>query len=186
MDLTRKELNGNADFLGDSLFQLRTNPFGDRDGDIPLGLHDLPRRSTEAHLYRLSHPLADCIVNEAKKCELLTAEIYLELAAHEAKVTIVEPLRGQSGWLSLSCFTVEALDHSGDHLLLAAVTDMDKQSTRKQRPIVNASDLQSVQGRNAARSVAVCSMRKLFFFAGSLAEANNSPFRKDRETRLFR
>lgn len=124
MDLTRHELEGKADFLGDSSFQLRTNPFTDRDGDIPLGLYELPRRSGEAHLYRLNHPLAECIINEAKKRELTAAEIHLDLAAHEGKVTILEPLRGRSGWLSLSCFTVESLDQAEDHLLLAAVTDM--------------------------------------------------------------
>ncbi len=124
MDLTRHELEGKADFVDDSSFQLRTNPFADRNGDIPLGLYELPRRSGEAHLYRLNHPLAECIINEAKQRELPTAEIHLDLAAYAGKISILEPLRGNSGWLSLSCFTVESLDQSEDYLLFAAVTDM--------------------------------------------------------------
>jgi adenine-specific DNA-methyltransferase len=124
MDLTRHELEGKADFVDDSSFQLKANPFADRNGDIPLGLYELPRRSGEAHLYRLNHPLAERIINEAKQRELPTAEIHLDLAAYEGKISILEPMRGNSGWLSLSCFTVESLDQSEDYLLFAAVTDM--------------------------------------------------------------
>jgi adenine-specific DNA-methyltransferase len=124
MDLTRHELNGKADFIGDSSFELRTNPFADQNGEIPLGLYELPRRSGEAHLYRLNHPLAERIINEARKRELPTAEIHFDHAAHEGKVTILQPLLGHSGWLSVSCFTVESLDQAEDHLLFAAVTDM--------------------------------------------------------------
>lgn len=124
MDLTRHELNGKADFVSDSSFELKTNPFADTNGDIPLGLYELPRRSGDAHLYRLNHPLAERLIDEAKKRELPTAEIHFDHAAHEGKVTILEPLLGHSGWLSVSCFTVESLDQAEDHLLFAAVTDM--------------------------------------------------------------
>jgi adenine-specific DNA-methyltransferase len=55
MQLTRHELAGHAEFTGDSAFRLNSLPF---PGDIPLGLYELPRRSGEAHLYRLNHPLA--------------------------------------------------------------------------------------------------------------------------------
>jgi adenine-specific DNA-methyltransferase len=124
MKLTEHELDGNADFFDGSSFQLKGNPFPERDGDIPDGLYELPRRSGEAHLYRLNHPLAEAIIHQAKNRELPTVEIRFEYAAHEGKVSILEPLRGHSGWLSLSCFTVESLDQAEDHLLLAALSDM--------------------------------------------------------------
>jgi ERCC4-related helicase len=127
MKLTEHELNGNADFFDGSSFQLKTNPFPERDGDVPPGLYELPRRSGEAHLYRLNHPLAEAIIYQAKNRELPTVEIRFEYAAHEGKVSILEPLRGHSGWLSLSCFTVESLDQAEDHLLFAALTDMGQE-----------------------------------------------------------
>ncbi len=66
MQLTRYELNGNAEFLdGQEAFRLSANPFPSA-GDIPLGLYELPRRSGEAHLYRLGHPLAAEIVRGRK------------------------------------------------------------------------------------------------------------------------
>lgn len=124
MKLTEHELADNADFHDGSSFQLNSNPFAHRNGDVPLGLYELPRRSGEAHLYRLNHPLAEAIIAQAKNRSLSTAEIHFEYATHEGKVSIVEPLRGHSGWLSLSCFTVESLDQAEDYLLFAAVTDM--------------------------------------------------------------
>jgi adenine-specific DNA-methyltransferase len=54
MDLTHHELRDHIKVLdGVSSFPLTSCPFGH---DIPLGLYELPRRSGEAYLYRLSHP----------------------------------------------------------------------------------------------------------------------------------
>lgn len=38
-------------------------------------------------------------------------------------VSALEPLLGQSGWLTVSQFTVESLDQAEDHLIISAVTD---------------------------------------------------------------
>jgi adenine-specific DNA-methyltransferase len=120
MQLTRHELNGNAEFLSDSSFRLKANPYGD---NIPLGLYELPRRSGEAHLYRASHPLAERVLRQAKSRELPRAEIEFAYSDHEGKVTAIEPLTGQCGYLSMSRFTVEALDQAEDYLIVAAITD---------------------------------------------------------------
>ena len=120
MQLTRHELNGNAAFQDDYSFVLKTCPF---PGDIPLGLYELPRRSGEAHLYRLNHPLAEALLVEAKRRELPPAEIHFDYRQHEGKVTPLESHIGQSGWLTLSLFSVESLDQAEDHLIIAAETD---------------------------------------------------------------
>ncbi len=123
MALTRHELNGDAEFINESSFNLTANPFPEYEGEIPTGLYELPRRSGEAHLYRLNHPLAGCVINNAKKRELPHVEIHFDYSKHLGLVTVLEPLLGLSGWLSLTCFTVESLDYAEDHLLFAAVTD---------------------------------------------------------------
>ena len=120
MQLTRHELNGNASFRDDYSFVLKSCPF---PGDIPLGLYELPRRSGEAHLYRLNHPLAEALLAQAKACELPSAEIHFDYGQHDGKVTQLEPLIGKSGWLTLSLFSVESLDQTEDHLIFAAATD---------------------------------------------------------------
>lgn len=123
MQLTRYELGGHAEFLTDSSFQLKSCPFS---GDIPLGLYELPRRSGEAHLYRLAHPLAEQVLAQAKKRVLEPAELSFEYSRHDGKVSLIEPLIGKSGVLSISLFTVEALDQAEDYLICTGVTDQDE------------------------------------------------------------
>lgn len=123
MQLTRHELNGQAEFLGDASFRLKALPFAQPTPAIPLGLYELPRRSGEAHLYRLNHPLAEALVAQAKARDLPAAEIQFDYGRHDGKVTLLEPLVGKSGWLTLSLFSVESLDQAEDHLIFSAITD---------------------------------------------------------------
>ena len=120
MQLTRHELAGCAEFLGDSAFRLNSHPFGD---GIALGLYELPRRSGEAHLYRMTHPLAEAVIARAKVRDLPPAEIQLTYADHEGKITLLESHIGKSGWLALHQVAIESLDQAEDHLIFAAVTD---------------------------------------------------------------
>jgi len=123
MQLTRHELNGQAEFLGDAAFRLTAQPFPQHAAAIPLGLYELPRRSGEAHVYRLNHPFAEALVAQAKNRDLPPAEIQFDYGRHEGKVTALEPLMGKTGWLALSLFSVESLDQAEDHLIFSAITD---------------------------------------------------------------
>jgi adenine-specific DNA-methyltransferase len=123
MQLTRHELDGQAEFLDDASFRLAANPFPQQADAIPLGLYELPRRSGEAHLYRLNHPLAETIVAQARGRELPPAEIQLDYGQHDGKVTTLEPFIGKTGWLALSQLSVESLDQAEDHLIFSAITD---------------------------------------------------------------
>lgn len=128
MSLTRHELGEDAEFLSDSSFRLTRCPFPEVAADIPVGLYELPRRSGDAHFYRLNHPLAETVIRQAINRELPSATVPSETVRfaydeHEGKVTILESLIGKSGRLVLSRYTVEALDQSEDHLIFSAVTD---------------------------------------------------------------
>jgi len=135
MQLTRYELREAATFIDDSAFQLHHCPFPGKESAIPEGRYELPRRSGEAHLYRLAHPLAEAVVNHAKETATPLAAIHFSYEDHDGKISTVESLRGQSGWLSLSRFTVEALDQVEDHLVLSAITDagqiLDEETARR-------------------------------------------------------
>jgi adenine-specific DNA-methyltransferase len=132
MRLSRHELREHAEFLNDSSFRLRQSPFS---GEIPLGLYELPRRSGDAHTYRLNHPLAEAVIAQAKRRELPSAELRFNHDAHDGRISILKPLRGQSGYLSLSQLTIESLDQAEDHLIFAAVTDkgetLDEETVRR-------------------------------------------------------
>jgi adenine-specific DNA-methyltransferase len=120
MQLTMHELRGRAEFLNDSSFRLNSCEFG---GNIPLGLYELPRRTGEAHLYRLNHPLAEAILTQAKNHELSLQEIQFGYADYDGKISALKTFLGKSGWLTLTSYTVEALDQSEDHLIFAAISD---------------------------------------------------------------
>jgi adenine-specific DNA-methyltransferase len=129
MQLTRHELNSHAEFRDDSSFVLKAVPESLRllrlfaADSIPLGLYELPRRSGEAHLYRLAHPLAEAVITQAKNRDLATAEVHFDYGAHDGKVTLLKPLIGKAGWLKVSLFTVESLDQAEDNLIFAASSD---------------------------------------------------------------
>jgi len=123
MELTRYELGDSAEFLdGRSAFHLKSCPF---PGNIPLGLYELPRRSGEAHLYRLAHPLAQHVLTQAKSRALPPAEIVFDYTHYRPTVSVLEPLVGQSGALLLSLLTVQLLDQAEDYLIVAAMTEGD-------------------------------------------------------------
>jgi len=126
MQLTRHELNSHAEFQGDSSFNLTSQPFPGLANQIPLGLYELPRRSGEAHLYRLNHPLAEALLTQAMGRELPPAEIRFDYGQHDGKVSILESYIGQSGWLTTTLFTVESLDQAEDHIIVTAVTDQGR------------------------------------------------------------
>jgi len=121
--LTRHELNGHAEFKGEGSFSLLRAPFPEVEDKTPIGLYELPRRSGDAHTYRIGHPLADAVIRAARERRLTPAEIAFGYEAHEGRISILEPLIGQSGWLTASRFTIESLDQSEDYLILAAHTD---------------------------------------------------------------
>ncbi len=123
MQLTRHALNGNAVFQDHASFRLTGQPFPAQADSIPLGLYELPRRSGEAHLYRLNHPLAEALLAQTKARALPPAHIHFSYRDRQGKVSLLEPLIGKSGWLSLSVFSVESLDQAEDHLIFAAITD---------------------------------------------------------------
>ncbi len=122
MELARHELAGCAEFAQDTAFRLTANPFSGQH--FPLGPYEL-RGTGDAHLFRLSHPLAEAMLDRAKARDLPPAEVLFDYTGYEGKVTILHPLVGQSGWLELSILTVAALDQTEDHLIWSAVTDAD-------------------------------------------------------------
>lgn len=120
MRLSHYELRGHAEFLSDHSFHLHTSPNG---CGVPLGLYELPRRSRDAHTYRLNHPLAEAVIGQAKARDLPVAEVRFDYDSYAGKISALHSLRGQSGYLCVSQLSVESLDQAVDYLIFAAVTD---------------------------------------------------------------
>lgn len=136
MRLTQHELAGLADFVDDSSFQLKALPSAaTTSSEIPMGLYELPRRSGEAYTYRLGHPLADVVIQQAKTRTLPDATLRFSLDDHQGKVSVLQALRGKSGHLLVAQLTVETLEQAEDHLIYVAVTDsgetLDQETTQR-------------------------------------------------------
>ncbi|MGE5481424.1 MAG: SNF2-related protein [Bacteroidota bacterium] len=128
--LTRHVLADRARFNEPALaFELERPP---RD-DIPRGRYHLISKSQPhefdgrveelSHfLYRPSHPLGEYVIEEAKRTETPAAEIHFDITNHPVRLSVVEALRGQSGYLTLTRLTVDSYDRE-EYLLFSGFVD---------------------------------------------------------------
>ncbi|MBI5815434.1 MAG: DEAD/DEAH box helicase family protein [Nitrospinae bacterium] len=136
--LTRHLLSDYAQFDSHGYsFTLHTNPF---PGE---GIHPGPYRMgkgiEDVNTYRIGHPLAQRVLERGKALNPEPAEVVFDYGSYDGKISILEPLVGQSGWLNLSLVTFEALDQAEDHLLFSGVTDagmaLDQEQARRMMSI---------------------------------------------------
>ena len=69
------------------------------------------------------HPLAQALIQQARQRTLPTARVQFSYDDYGTMLATLQPLRGQTGWLSLSVLSIDALGVQEDYLLLAGVTD---------------------------------------------------------------
>ena len=119
LDLTRTELNGHAEF------DPALPRFHYSGPDVRKGWYNLDWKQAEArgeHFYRQDHALAVQLIEWAISRNLPPAGVTLDYSGYGSKISILESLVGQSGWLELSKLTVEALN-TDEFLIFAAQTD---------------------------------------------------------------
>jgi len=125
MRFTHAALNGHAEFDEDDTgFNLKTLPAclpADVESIIPLGRYELPRRSEEAHIYRLAHPLAQSLIEQAQQQILQPSKLVFDYDAYGSKVSVIEEMRGRSGVLLVQKLRVRSLGASEEHMLTAAI-----------------------------------------------------------------
>jgi hypothetical protein len=124
--LTRFMLDDRARFDDEALaFDLLRPP---RD-DIAAGRYHLiskshPRNDEDGaeergrFLYRLSHPLGEHVVGEAKALPTPPARVVFDVTHHPARVHMVEALRGSSGYLTLTRLAIESYERE-EYLLFS-------------------------------------------------------------------
>lgn len=141
--LTATELAGQAELdLTNHRFTLERIPEGLEGTAAPLGHYRLhpPQDRERAEepspdfLYRPGHALAEGLVTRAKSRMLQPRELTLDYSRRGARVSLVEQLRGQSGWLRIEQLTVTSLD-TEETVLATAVTDdgvvLDRETCEK-------------------------------------------------------
>ena len=73
-------------------------------------------------LYRLSHPLGEWVLDAGKSCPAPVAHVRFDVTRYPLKLSMVETLKGQSGWLALQHVTIDSFDRE-ESLLFSAFTE---------------------------------------------------------------
>ena len=120
--VTSYALDGRARFDEQSYaFSLSRPPTG-----IATGRYQLIRGAAQpdmlAHAYRLSHPLGEWSIEASLNAATPVATLKLDYVKHGARVSVIERLRGMSGWLTLARLEVAAFETT-EALLFSGLTD---------------------------------------------------------------
>jgi ERCC4-related helicase len=119
--LTRFYLQPYAKFEdGANGFTLVRNPFPEEP--IHPGPYRGGKNVEDANLYRLGHPLAQKIIECCKSLSLGPKKLAFDYAQSGKKISILEPLIGKTGSLSVTGLTVSALE-TEDHMLFGGICD---------------------------------------------------------------
>lgn len=180
---TRYALDGRALFDEQSYaFSLSTPPTG-----IATGRYQLIRGAAQpdmlAHAYRLSHPLGEWSLESSLNAPTPVASLQFDYDKHGARVSIIEQLRGKSGWLTLARLEVTAFETT-EALLFSGLTDdgqtLDQEICEKlmaipaaDKPIPISSSVPDVLLANSQRTVAAT--------IATLLEANQRLFNEERD-----
>ncbi|WP_413162348.1 SNF2-related protein [Aeromonas salmonicida] len=128
--VTRYALHDRAQFDQQAYAFSLANPPQSEGVTIPAGRYQLIRgRIGEqsqpdmlAHAYRLSHPLGEWSIDTALKAPTPRATLTFDYSQHGTRISVLEKLRGQSGWLTLVRLEVTAFETS-ETLLFTGCTD---------------------------------------------------------------
>lgn len=120
-NLARFFLYKDAVFSNDEYsFFLKRNPLPGQS--IHPGPYRIGKNIEDANVFRIGHPLAQHIIEKCKNEKLPITEIIFDYGGSLKKISILEPLVGQAGWLSVTVLTIVSLE-TEDHFVLCGVSD---------------------------------------------------------------
>lgn len=124
--ITRYYLEPYANFVTDEYsFTLLENPFAGEN--IHPGPYRLGRNIEDVNIYRVGHPLAQCIIERYKSFYAETdpdnqSGLIFNYSDTPTKISILESLVGKSGCLSVINLTIHSFE-TEDYVILSGVCD---------------------------------------------------------------
>ena len=118
---TKVVLAGRADFDDENLtFRLRDPPTPEfKAGDYKLISKKLKQDDINGDfLYRLSHPLGEYVLEQAKGIQADAAIVSFNVSQHPSKISVLQPLKGKKGWLTVRKMTITAFEEE-EHILFS-------------------------------------------------------------------
>ncbi len=133
--LTRFELSARASFRDEDLsFELRESPISAARPGRYLMISKGRANVSGEFLYRLSHPLGEHVVEQGRGHPCPVALVTFDITGHPTKVSLVEALKGRSGWLHLQHLRIDSFERE-EFLLFSAFddggTDLDQETCLK-------------------------------------------------------
>jgi hypothetical protein len=134
-------------------------------------------------LYRLSHPLGEHVIAEAKAGPTPAAHVSFDLSGHPTRVGAVEGLRGRSGHLTLARLTIESYERE-EYLLFSGHDDsgapLDQETMEKLFGLSGTATSWAIPDRTTARLTEDAERHARATISRSL-ERNNAYFQAARE-----
>jgi len=91
-----------------------------------LGTYHLVTKNKEVQnsefLYRLSHPLGEHVIQIGKDLICPVSTVVFDITNNPTKISVIESLKGRSGWLTLSKLKISSFE-SEEYLLFSAIDD---------------------------------------------------------------
>ncbi|SHG97941.1 Helicase conserved C-terminal domain-containing protein [Hydrocarboniphaga daqingensis] len=121
--LTRHVLASLAQFNDKALsFELAKSP----SKDAEAGRYHLIRKGQPmpegGHVYRLTHPLGEFVLDTGRRLDALPAELVFDLSSAPQRIAALEQLTSKSGWLELNLLELESFQLE-EHLVFSAQAD---------------------------------------------------------------
>lgn len=181
--VTRYALQGKAEFDEKSYaFSLANPPQGMAPGRYQL-IRGAVQPDMLAHAYRLSHPLGEWCIDASLNARTPVAAIQLDYGRHGARVSVIEQLRGQSGWLTLVRLEVTAFETT-EVLLFSGVTDdgraLDQEACEKLMALPAAGKPVPIENP-VPKALLADSQRAVAATISSVLEANQRLFNEERD-----
>ena len=185
--VTRYALHDRARFDEQSYaFSLTTPPAGIAQL-APVGRYQLIRGAAQpdmlAHAYRLSHPLGEWSIATSLNAATPVATVKLDYDQHGARVSVIERLRGKSGWLTLARLEVTAFETT-EALLFSGLTDdgqvLDQETCEKLMALPAAAKPAPLQ-EFVPKTLLANSQQAVAATISGVLEANQRLFHEERD-----
>lgn len=136
-----------------------------------------------AHAYRLSHPLGEWSIETSLNAATPIASLKLDYSKHGARVSVIERLRGQSGWLTLARLEVTAFETT-EALLFSGITDDGQvldQETCEKLMTIPAAGKPTPLSTSVPEALLANSQRAVQATIAQVLEANQRLFNEERD-----
>lgn len=182
-ETTKVKLVNHASFNDNELaFDLKKAPYE----EAATGTYHLIRKDREnipgRYLYRLSHPLGEHVIDTALSQELPIKTVVFDISNHPTRISVVEELKGKSGWMKLSKLTIDSFDRH-EELVFTATNDdgtnLEQETCQKLFNCVGATHGDVIIPDDAQRMITSKEKQRHNATVNRVMEYNNQFFREE-------